>query len=1025
VLISADKKYSVLLNKEEHFELVVNKTKDIDFQKDLISVFDLVSRVQEKANFAFDPNYGHITANPKYLGLGLRARVYLRIPQDRLVIFKMNISSLKMNYPFLAIKEVNRKEGIWRLKNTKTMGLTELELFKSFKDIIHFLLTGVVEPDLVSETPGGVSIRGSMKNNFVDSSLDYTQSEINLTNSGVARLLIENRLKSVASPGEYTFEDLTNPEILYPDLVKDSFGMLQNSFLIVRRNIDGFPFKLTMSEQDNTTLVGFLTQFSHALPSLFLGEVTTVDSESYEKTAQEVIEKYGLDLQNKFEKESKWSKGSAIFKALNSKLIVIANFEDHLTLIYEFNSGTMANTLKEASSLVHILEKKATSFAFQKEFGYITVNPEHCGSAVELAYSLKLHPEVAEIPKTNLSEGLQSHVSDGITTVRANRLHSMKIATLITFVASLLREEKRFLYDESYGERLKGKYPSSLLEKISTVCKSQPFETLDTFNSSLELQCPDTSIFKELSEPFLGYIKSSCPKKAEEVTLKKAPEVKFSDITGRSPDIINVKVETGRNLEKYRFRLLMSTTDKTELNDIVQSAFQNLNIEGQLFEYKDIYNMAPTLRSIFNDSFSINQEDKVFIPINRRFACWINQLDHVRLVGQVAINETEDLMKEFEAIFAHIEKEGNTLLYDPRFGYISEKVNYCGLNLQFEVQVITSSDRKTLIEELFKNNLNWKVQTSNEPQKQDPAILLTSTQGLYSTIEALNGLGRFVDALIESEKSPEIHPLSQSIADPAQIMIKESPSPKGNADKRSSTAKEESKVDVEASVDFTAKNLLDDKKLAEMVMTPSDFVSPNKSDNVIDGQELENHFRRSIIVEESNEETRFPTIESTVEQPQEFSKPSPSAVQNLKFTNFGPSTTKGKVALMGIENRSKSNVGSLYQKAQTEEELLELMTEREGEAGQGRPSTIETKPRKYSHELDVSAGLKTEEDAVSPTKTKRFNEDLLEKFKKSSPQLKKDSSEQKKKLNELNVAVVIENAASQTESIGEVSPKRN
>jgi len=471
VIISSDQKYSVLLNKEEHFEFVFNKTKDIDFQMDLISVFDLLSRVQDKTNFVFDPNYGHITANPKYLGLGLRVRVYLRIPQDRLHIFKMNISSLKMNYPFLAIKEVNRKEYIWRLKNTKTMGLTELDLFKAFKDIIHFLLTGVIEPDLVGETPGGVSIRGSMKNNFLDN-MDYTVSEINLTNSGVARLLFDNRLKSAGSPGEYTFEDLTNPEILYPDLVKDSFGMLQSSYLIVRRNIDGFPFKLTMSEQDNTTLVGFLTQFSQALPSLFLGEVTTLGNANYEKTAQEIIQKYGLDLQNKLEKETKWPKGTAIFKALNSKLVVLANLEDHLTLIYEFNSGAMANTLKEASSLVHILEKKATSFAFQKEFGYITVNPEHCGSAVELGYALKLHPEVTEISKTNLSEGLRSYTNENITTIRANRLHSMKIATLITFVSSLLREEKRFLYDENYEGKLKAIYPASFGESFNCLQKS-------------------------------------------------------------------------------------------------------------------------------------------------------------------------------------------------------------------------------------------------------------------------------------------------------------------------------------------------------------------------------------------------------------------------------------------------------------------------------------------------------------------------------------------------------------------------
>jgi len=60
---------------------------------------------------------------------------------------------------------------------------------------------------------------------------------------------------------------------LYPDLVKDSFGMLQSSYLIVRRNIDGFPFKLSMSEQDNTTLLRFLTQFSQALPVKIIFEI--------------------------------------------------------------------------------------------------------------------------------------------------------------------------------------------------------------------------------------------------------------------------------------------------------------------------------------------------------------------------------------------------------------------------------------------------------------------------------------------------------------------------------------------------------------------------------------------------------------------------------------------------------------------------------------------------------------------------------------------------------------------------------
>jgi len=50
-----------------------------------------------------------------------------------------------------------------------------------------------------------------------------------------------------------------------------------------------------------------------------LGEVITLDNSTYEKTASEIIEKYGLELQKKSENEKKWPKGTALFKAFNSK----------------------------------------------------------------------------------------------------------------------------------------------------------------------------------------------------------------------------------------------------------------------------------------------------------------------------------------------------------------------------------------------------------------------------------------------------------------------------------------------------------------------------------------------------------------------------------------------------------------------------------------------------------------------------------------------------------------------------------
>jgi len=83
---------------------------------------------------------------------------------------------------------------------------------------------------------------------------------------------------------------------------------------------------------------------------------------------------------------------------------VIANLEDHLTVIYEFDSSIIMNTLKEVASIVHILEKKVGSFSFHEVFGYATIDEIYAGSGLELAYSLKLHEEVSDSIQKGLKE---------------------------------------------------------------------------------------------------------------------------------------------------------------------------------------------------------------------------------------------------------------------------------------------------------------------------------------------------------------------------------------------------------------------------------------------------------------------------------------------------------------------------------------------------------------------------------------------------------------------------------------------
>jgi len=116
----------------------------------------------------------------------------------------------------------------------------------------------------------------------------------------------------------------------------------------------------------------------------------------------------------------------------------------------------------------------------------------------------------------------------------------------------------------------------------------------------------------------MSYIKSQCPKKLEEINLQRIPEVELLHLPWTCPDAVTVKVEIGRNLDKYPFAPLLSVLDKNEINVIVQAVFQNLEIEGQLLEYRDVYNVSSSLRSVFEETFKIKQEDKVFMPNNKK-----------------------------------------------------------------------------------------------------------------------------------------------------------------------------------------------------------------------------------------------------------------------------------------------------------------------------------------------------------------------------------------------------------------------
>ena len=53
---------------------------------------------------------------------------------------------------------------------------------------------------------------------------------------------------------------------MYPNLIKDNFGVLTSSYLVIRRNIEGLPLKGDLQEHFNVQISGFFMEFSKLLP---------------------------------------------------------------------------------------------------------------------------------------------------------------------------------------------------------------------------------------------------------------------------------------------------------------------------------------------------------------------------------------------------------------------------------------------------------------------------------------------------------------------------------------------------------------------------------------------------------------------------------------------------------------------------------------------------------------------------------------------------------------------------------------
>ncbi|GEM_PF-4818 len=139
VYINQEQSISIMVNEEDHLRLqFISPGQNLSPGWELASSYD--DLLDERLDFAFDRQYGYLTACPTNIGTGLRASVMLHLPGLSLAgsIDKLLGSIGKFGLTFRGIYgEGSEAEGsIYQLSNQVTLGRSEEEIIDNLESIL-------------------------------------------------------------------------------------------------------------------------------------------------------------------------------------------------------------------------------------------------------------------------------------------------------------------------------------------------------------------------------------------------------------------------------------------------------------------------------------------------------------------------------------------------------------------------------------------------------------------------------------------------------------------------------------------------------------------------------------------------------------------------------------------------------------------------------------------------------------------------------------------------------------------------
>jgi protein arginine kinase len=163
VLISKDKTMSIMLMEEDHIRLqIIKKGFALDEAYKTASRVDDV--IEESITYAFDSDFGYLTACPTNTGTGMRASVMMHLPAltltENITRVISSAGSLGIEVRGLYGEGTKAYGALYQISNRVTLGVSEEESLEKLKNIVN----QIVEME--------TKARGALKENSQDALCD-------------------------------------------------------------------------------------------------------------------------------------------------------------------------------------------------------------------------------------------------------------------------------------------------------------------------------------------------------------------------------------------------------------------------------------------------------------------------------------------------------------------------------------------------------------------------------------------------------------------------------------------------------------------------------------------------------------------------------------------------------------------------------------------------------------------------------------------------------------------------------------